>query len=48
MKKKGFKLPRLLLKQLRENTNLKQSSIRVYKNQAFQKVEEFSRENGEK
>ena len=46
--KKGFKLPRPLLKQLRETTNLKQNSIRVYKNEAFQKVEEFSKENGEK
>ncbi len=44
--KKGFKLPRKLLAQLREVTGLKQNSIRVYKKQAFEKVEDIQNRNG--
>jgi DNA-directed RNA polymerase specialized sigma24 family protein len=35
----GHKLPRELLKELRESLNLTQNSIRVYKKQAFEAVE---------
>lgn len=35
----GFKLPRPLLKKLREELDLTQSSIRVYKKEVFDKVE---------
>jgi DNA-directed RNA polymerase specialized sigma24 family protein len=37
----GYKLPRELLKSLREDLDLTQSSIRVYKKEAFDKVEEY-------
>jgi DNA-directed RNA polymerase specialized sigma24 family protein len=37
----GHKLPRELLKRLREELDISQNSIRVYKNEAFQKVDEY-------
>jgi DNA-directed RNA polymerase specialized sigma24 family protein len=43
--RKGFKLPRKLLAELREITGLKQSSIRVYKKEAFEKIEEIQGKN---
>lgn len=45
--KKGFKLPRKLLNELRQVTGLKQSSIRVYKMQALEKMNELQKQNGE-
>ena len=39
--KEGYKLPRELLKKLREELELKQDSIRVYKNEAFQQVDNY-------
>jgi DNA-directed RNA polymerase specialized sigma24 family protein len=45
--KKGFKLPRILLKKMREVTGLKQSSIRVYKKQVFEKMNQLQKQDGE-
>jgi len=45
---KGFKLPRPLLKELREVTGLNQNSIRVYKNETFNIIEEYKTEHGAK
>jgi DNA-directed RNA polymerase specialized sigma24 family protein len=42
----GYRLPRHLLKKLREELALTQNSIRVYKNEAFQTVEEYLRKYG--
>lgn len=39
--KEGFKLPRPLLKQLREELELTQNSIRVYKNEAFHCIDQL-------
>lgn len=39
--KEGFKLPRKLLKDLREELDLTQNSVRVYKNEAFNEVETY-------
>lgn len=39
--KEGYKLPRNLLKKLREELDLKQDSIRVYKKEAFEKVDHY-------
>lgn len=39
--KEGYKLPRTLLKKLREELSLSQNSIRVYKNEAFQAIEQL-------
>jgi DNA-directed RNA polymerase specialized sigma24 family protein len=44
----GYKLPRNLLKKLREELNLTQSSIRVYKKEAFDMVEEYLKIYGQK
>ena len=41
--KKGFKLPRPLLKKLREELDLTQDSIRVYKSEAFKTVDEHKK-----
>lgn len=43
--KDGFKLPRQLLKELRDRLELSQNSIRVYKNEAFQTVEQYFKKN---
>jgi DNA-directed RNA polymerase specialized sigma24 family protein len=39
--KEGYKLPRTLLKKLREELELTQNSIRVYKNEAFQTIDQY-------
>lgn len=39
--KQGYKLPRKLLENLREELNLTQSSIQVYKKEAFDKITEY-------
>lgn len=39
--KEGERLPRTVLKRLREEFNLTQTSIRVYKNEAFKQVETY-------
>lgn len=39
--KQGYKLPRKLLENLREELNLTQSSIQVYKKEAFDKINEY-------
>lgn len=44
--KEGYKLPRHLLKKLREELQLTQNSIRVYKNEAFQTVDQFLKQYG--
>jgi len=46
--KEGYKLPRPLLKTLREELDLRQNSIRVYKNEAFQTVEQYFKLYGTK
>jgi hypothetical protein len=46
--KDGFKLPRQLLKDLREELDLTQDSIRVYKNQSFETVNQFMNLYGSK
>lgn len=46
--KEGYKLPRHLLKKLREELQLSQSSIRVYKNEAFQTVDQHLKIYGPK
>jgi len=45
--KGGFKLPRPLLQKLRDETKLRQNTIRVYKKEAFKKVEEYNKQNGQ-
>ena len=44
--KEGYKLPRPLLEKLREDLNLSQNSIRVYKKQAFQAIEKHLKNHG--
>ncbi len=44
----GHKLPRELLKRLRDELDISQTSIRVYKNQAFQVVDEYLKIYGSK
>lgn len=44
----GFKLPRKLLQKLRTELDLTQSSIRVYKNEAFNEIETYLKYNGSK
>jgi len=44
----GFKLPRELLQRLRDELELSQTSIRIYKNQAFEKVDEYLKIYGSK
>lgn len=39
--KEGFKLPRKLLKSLRTELDLTQTSIRIYRKEAFDKVDEY-------
>jgi DNA-directed RNA polymerase specialized sigma24 family protein len=46
--KDGYKLPRQLLKELRDELDLTQDSVRVYKNQAFEKVNEYLKLYGTK
>ena len=46
--KEGFKLPRKLLSKLRDELDLTQSSIRVYKKEAFEKIEEYLKIYGSK
>lgn len=46
--KEGFKLPRHLLKKLRAELELTQNSIRVYKKEAFDKVDQFVQAHGTK
>jgi DNA-directed RNA polymerase specialized sigma24 family protein len=46
--KEGYKLPRKLLKQLREELELSQDSIRVYKKEAFETVDQFLKLYGNK
>jgi DNA-directed RNA polymerase specialized sigma24 family protein len=46
--KEGYKLPRQLLKKLREETRLKQPSIRVYKKEAFDTIEQIFKDYGSK
>lgn len=46
--KEGYKLPRQLLKQLREELDLTQNSIRVYKNEAFKTIEHHLKHYGPK
>lgn len=46
--KEGYKLPRQLLKKLREELELTQNSIRVYKNEAFQTVDQYLKLYGSK
>lgn len=44
--KEGYKLPRTLLKKLREELELSQNSIRVYKNEAFQTIDKYLTQYG--
>ncbi|MEQ1798320.1 MAG: hypothetical protein ABL872_10220, partial [Lacibacter sp.] len=37
----GFKLPRKLLQSLREELGITQSSVQVYKKEAFDKIDEY-------
>lgn len=46
--KEGYKLPRKLLKDLRTELDLTQSSIRVYKKEAFDEVEKYLKIYGSK
>lgn len=46
--KEGYKLPRKLLKQLREELQLSQDSIRVYKKEAFETVDQYLKLYGNK
>lgn len=46
--KEGFKLPRNLLKQLRDELDLTQNSIRVYKKEAFETVEKHVKRHGKR
>jgi hypothetical protein len=46
--KAGFKLPRHLLEKLRKETELSQSTIRVYKKEAIKTVEEHLKKHGSK
>jgi DNA-directed RNA polymerase specialized sigma24 family protein len=46
--KQGYKLPRKLLENLREELNLTQSSIQVYKKEAFDKISEYLNIYGKK
>lgn len=46
--KQGYKLPRKLLENLREELNLTQSSIQVYKKEAFDKITEYLNIYGKK
>lgn len=46
--KNGFKLPRKLLEDLRTELDLTQSSIRVYKKEAFDEVEQYLKIYGSK
>jgi len=46
--KDGYKLPRHLLKKLRDELDLTQSSIRVYKKEAFETVDTYLRLYGNK
>lgn len=39
--KDGYKLPRELLKSLRDDLDLTQNSIRIYKNEAFNTVKTY-------
>jgi DNA-directed RNA polymerase specialized sigma24 family protein len=44
--KEGYKLPRALLKKLRDELDLTQNSIRVYKNEAFQTIDKYLTQYG--
>lgn len=44
--KEGYRLPRPLLRKLREELALTQNSIRVYKNEAFQTIEQYLKKYG--
>lgn len=44
----GYKLPRELLKSLREELDLTQNSVRVYKNEAFKAVDDYLKLYGSK
>lgn len=44
----GYKLPRQLLKDLREELDLVQNSVRVYKNEAFETVNQYLKLYGSK
>ena len=46
--KDGYKLPRKLLKKLRDELDLTQNTIRVYKNEAFKEVEIYLNTYGSK
>lgn len=46
--REGYKLPRQLLKSLREELDLTQASIQVYKKEAFEKVDEYLKIYGSK
>lgn len=46
--KEGYKLPRKLLKDLRTELDLTQSTVRVYKNEAFNEVETYLKNYGSK
>lgn len=46
--KQGYKLPRKLLENLRDELNLTQSSIQVYKKEAFDKISEYLNIYGKK
>jgi DNA-directed RNA polymerase specialized sigma24 family protein len=46
--KEGYKLPRNLLAKLRDNLQLSQNSIRVYKKEAFEKVNEYLKHETER
>lgn len=48
MTEEGYKLPRQLLKALRDELELTQSTIRVYKNEVFEEVEAYLRIYGSK
>ena len=44
--KEGYRLPRPLLQKLREELALTQNSIRVYKNEAFQTIDQYLKKYG--
>ena len=46
--KDGYKLPRTLLKNLRDELDLTQNSIRIYKNEAFNEVDNYLKIYGSK
>ena len=46
--KEGFKLPRKLLKNLRTELDLTQTTVRIYKNEGFNEVETYLKIYGSK